>query len=189
MGTIKDLTGQKFGRLKVIGFAGRDKNGNALWRCRCSCGNEKTVHRRHLLCGYTKSCGCLRRDLQIAKGRIYKVGGEYCTLKEAAKKTGLPATTLVDRVQRSDKGADLFRPKNERRKWRGRDVIRVEYGGRLLTLKELAIATMIPLGTLINRYKIGLRGAMLVRETATSLARKEKHAVEEAVEIGEYQRR
>lgn len=61
MGKI-DLTGQRFGRLVVICENGRAKNGSVIWLCKCSCGNEVTVHGSELRRGKTQSCGCFRRD-------------------------------------------------------------------------------------------------------------------------------
>lgn len=57
-----DLTGQQFGRLTVISFAGTDKNGKALWKCICDCGTEKVITANSLRRGATKSCGCLNRE-------------------------------------------------------------------------------------------------------------------------------
>lgn len=59
----KDLTGQTFGRLTVVAYAGRAKNGNALWRCDCSCGGTAIIDGYRLRTGTTKSCGCYRREL------------------------------------------------------------------------------------------------------------------------------
>lgn len=53
-----DLTGQKFNRLTVLGFAGRDRLHKASWRCRCDCGSELIVDGYNLTSGHTKSCGC-----------------------------------------------------------------------------------------------------------------------------------
>ena len=53
-----DLTGQRFGRLAVIGFAGKSKNGHSKWLCECDCGNEVTVSYEGLKRGDTSSCGC-----------------------------------------------------------------------------------------------------------------------------------
>lgn len=61
MGKLIDLTGQRFGRLVVLGRDGSDKYGSALWRCRCNCGNEVLVTSSNLR--RTNSCGCLRREL------------------------------------------------------------------------------------------------------------------------------
>lgn len=54
-----DLTGQRFGKIVVIGPAGvPTQTGGFVWRCRCDCGNETSVPSGHLRCGATKSCGC-----------------------------------------------------------------------------------------------------------------------------------
>jgi hypothetical protein len=55
----KDLTGQRFGLLTVIQYAGASSTRTSLWVARCECGNEKTVRRASLIDGLTKSCGCL----------------------------------------------------------------------------------------------------------------------------------
>lgn len=63
-GKRTDLIGRRFGRLKVIANAGvhwsTPKVANALWRCRCDCGNEITAQARMLKRGRLLSCGCLR---------------------------------------------------------------------------------------------------------------------------------
>lgn len=62
----EDLTGQQFGRLTAMHRvpAAEGSGGGMRWLCRCSCGNERVVLASNLLCGHTKSCGCLRqRDL------------------------------------------------------------------------------------------------------------------------------
>lgn len=60
-----DLIGKTFGRLTVIGREGSDIHGNALWACKCSCGNDKIsyVTSTALLTGRIKSCGCLRAEM------------------------------------------------------------------------------------------------------------------------------
>lgn len=58
----KDLTEQKFGRLKVVKENGRTKYGNVLWLCKCECGNETSVTTSSLNSGGTKSCGCLWKE-------------------------------------------------------------------------------------------------------------------------------
>ncbi len=58
MSRVKDLTGQRFGRLTVIERAGSDKWGVARWRCKCDCGKEVEVSGGKIRSGHTKSCGC-----------------------------------------------------------------------------------------------------------------------------------
>ena len=57
-----DMTGRGIGRLLVIEECGRDAHGQALWRCRCECGNEVIVRGDHLRKENIKSCGCYRRE-------------------------------------------------------------------------------------------------------------------------------
>jgi hypothetical protein len=54
-GLVKDLTGQVFGRLTVVGYAGSRK-GRARWLCECECGNMHTTVIRK---SRKPSCGCL----------------------------------------------------------------------------------------------------------------------------------
>lgn len=56
---LKDLTGQKFGKLTVIERAENDRQGNAQWFCKCECGNMKVVRGYQLTSCKTRSCGCL----------------------------------------------------------------------------------------------------------------------------------
>lgn len=55
----KDLTGQVFGKLKVIEVSG-SKNRKAIWLCECECGNFCNVYGYSLISGNTKTCGCSR---------------------------------------------------------------------------------------------------------------------------------
>lgn len=59
--TRKDLTGNVFGRLTVIEFAGTDTYRNAKWACRCSCGQVYVATRHYLQKGKDHSCGCTGR--------------------------------------------------------------------------------------------------------------------------------
>lgn len=64
MAKIKDLTGQRFGRLVVCRRAPNikgAKNG-VYWICKCDCGRGKKVVSSALLSGFTHSCGCLRSE-------------------------------------------------------------------------------------------------------------------------------
>ena len=72
MGKKIDLTGQVFGRLTVLGVAGKDKRGSTLWECSCSCGQRTTALAYQLRSGSKKSCGCLSREK--AKNRLLKHG-------------------------------------------------------------------------------------------------------------------
>ena len=61
----KDLTGQRYGRLVVVGYAGTKQSGNqqkTMWLCKCDCGNEKVVSAGELQSGHTTSCGCYHKE-------------------------------------------------------------------------------------------------------------------------------
>lgn len=62
MRIIKDLSGQKFGRLTAIEPAGYDRK-RIKWKCVCECGNTTFVGSDKLINGHTKSCGCLLSDV------------------------------------------------------------------------------------------------------------------------------
>lgn len=64
----KDLTGQRFGMLKVIGFSEVSRNGHYRYFVRCDCGTEKTVLGTHLIQGNTVNCGKHRRNPRNWKG-------------------------------------------------------------------------------------------------------------------------
>lgn len=80
---IKDLTGQKFGKLTVKSFVEKRKN-NYMWLCLCDCGTEKVISRGDFKSGHTRSCGCYVKD-KVALGIGYthgyarrgKICGEY----------------------------------------------------------------------------------------------------------------
>jgi hypothetical protein len=40
MAAFKDLTNQAFSRLTALRCVGRDKHGNAVWLCKCSCDGK-----------------------------------------------------------------------------------------------------------------------------------------------------
>lgn len=71
MGKLKDLTGQRFGRLTVIERVGTTKARNAIWLCKCDCGNETKVNGGNLTSNSIKSCGCLRQEQLKTHGLSY----------------------------------------------------------------------------------------------------------------------
>ena len=66
MSRLKDLTGEKFGRLTVIKRA-ESRGRNTYWLCSCECGCEKEVRSSHLGKS-TLSCGCLAKDKASSRG-------------------------------------------------------------------------------------------------------------------------
>lgn len=62
--TLIDLTGQKFGLLTVLERDETIEDGkrDARWKCKCECGNIKTIRSSTLRNGTTTSCGCLKES-------------------------------------------------------------------------------------------------------------------------------
>ena len=67
---VKDITGQKFGRLTVLR---RDMEPHscrgAYWVCRCDCGKEHIALGTNLRRGQVTSCGCASIDAARRMGR------------------------------------------------------------------------------------------------------------------------
>lgn len=68
---IKDISGERFGRLVAVSFAYR-KNNSTFWKCICDCGTEIVARASSLRGGNKKSCGCLRTELnrEMAKENV-----------------------------------------------------------------------------------------------------------------------
>lgn len=82
-----DLTGQKFGRLTVKGFHGKDKYSHNLWLCVCDCGNVTITETGALKQGKASSCGCYQVESTIQRhtthgkthSRLYRI---YAHMKD-----------------------------------------------------------------------------------------------------------
>lgn len=66
MGVVKDITGERFGRLVVLKRApdhvqasGRHR---VRWLCQCDCGNQTVANGDTLKAGGQVSCGCYNRE-------------------------------------------------------------------------------------------------------------------------------
>jgi hypothetical protein len=74
-----DETGNRYGRLVVLEYAGREEpleagqGGPARWLCQCDCGNQIAVRGKRLRVGRQVSCGCERADPNIRQAARMKV--------------------------------------------------------------------------------------------------------------------
>ena len=83
MSKFVDLTGQRFGKLLVLGIAEPIINPSgqktACWKCKCDCGNVKIIRGTSLKSGRSTSCGCAFSEIMRkrktthgkSKGRLY----------------------------------------------------------------------------------------------------------------------
>lgn len=69
----KDLTGQRFGRLLVVGLVDSPAGSNIAtkWKCQCDCGNVVEVQSANLKSGCSRSCGCLQKELAANKHKTH----------------------------------------------------------------------------------------------------------------------
>ncbi len=67
----RDLTGKRFGRLLVTGFAGRGSKKVLIWNCRCDCGTECTAYGYILKRGAKRSCGCLGSEVTSKRSKTH----------------------------------------------------------------------------------------------------------------------
>ncbi len=67
---INILTGKRFTRLLVIGFAGTTPR-HAMWHCLCDCGNGLTIVSTILTSKQKQSCGCLWKDAHHTNTRTH----------------------------------------------------------------------------------------------------------------------
>lgn len=87
---VKDISNQKFGNLSVVEYIGIGKEGRAIWKCKCICGNFVEISGKHLRAGQRKSCGCLHhksKELhQCWTGHKQITGKYWACIKLGAKK-------------------------------------------------------------------------------------------------------
>lgn len=99
----RDLTGQKFGKLTVMRFAGYRHNNRqrvAVWECQCDCGNICQAEGSILCSGRKKSCGCIRIASEHLSGMRF---GKLTVLGEDTD----DHTTLRKVICRCDCGKEL----------------------------------------------------------------------------------
>jgi len=77
MNKLTDLTNNRYGKLTVIGHSHttKTKHGSSVhhWKCKCDCGNEKTIRGDCLYRDITKSCGCINKQM----GRLHPTWQGY----------------------------------------------------------------------------------------------------------------
>lgn len=105
MGKLIDLAGQRFGRLTVLQRAGSDAYNNAMWLCRCDCGNEKAIAGVSLRSGATRSCGCLHQEMPTL--RVDITGQRFGRLL-AIKRSGTSKSKLSLWLCHCDCGKEII---------------------------------------------------------------------------------
>ena len=81
-----NIHGQQFGKLVALEYDHSDKNGNAIWKCKCDCGAELFVAAKDLKTGNTKSCGCYRKQFAVTNGATVERTADYERWKAMKKR-------------------------------------------------------------------------------------------------------
>lgn len=88
----------KYGRLTIVGVFSDGKHKQA--NCVCDCGKTKTIRLSRIKAGGTKSCGCLGKELFIARATTHgatkdrKISSEYkawATMLDRCYRTSHPS--------------------------------------------------------------------------------------------------
>jgi len=79
MPRLKDITGQRFGRLVAQTRIGKNKHGKSVWQFICDCGNTHSCILGAVTSGNTRSCGCFHKEIvsEMGKGRRKKVNHHF----------------------------------------------------------------------------------------------------------------
>lgn len=108
---MSKLIDKRFGRLVILGLAGKNKWRNYQWLCKCDCGKEIIATISNLRSEKTQSCGCLRKEIVM---KTMTVHGHF----KNRKMTGI-YNSWCHMIQR------CTNPNNKRYK---------DYGGRGITI-------------------------------------------------------
>lgn len=75
MGTLIDLTGKRFGRIKVLSRYYKNNQFNKVqWNCKCDCGTRKVIVGEDLKKHKIVSCGCYHKERLI---EVHTIHGLY----------------------------------------------------------------------------------------------------------------
>ena len=106
-----DLTGQKFNNLTAIEYVGKDKWGKSAWKFKCDCGNELITNASSVKNGYTRSCGCIRRNMGTvwkkhgkSESRLY---GIWCGMRQRCNKPRRAETIYYKDIKVCDEWLDF----------------------------------------------------------------------------------
>lgn len=90
-GIATELTGKRSGHLQVLKRNGSDAQSNALWLCKCDCGNEVSIRAGYLKSGKKQKFCCKQCPLYTVPMRVDLTGqkfGRLLALKYARSTPG-----------------------------------------------------------------------------------------------------
>ncbi len=98
---FRDLTGERLGRLVVLGLYG-NKGKVYYWYCRCDCGTVKEIAACSLNQKGSKSCGCLTREAASSRAthghsRNNTVSTEFSSFLHARSRCNIKSDRCYNR--------------------------------------------------------------------------------------------
>lgn len=120
---IKDLTGQRFGRLVAIKRLDEKIGSCFAWLCRCDCGNETKVSTNALLRGGTKSCGCTIKEIVGDRARNGKGVADFCHFIDGTSVERIESTKKL----RSNNTSGYTGVTNDHGRWRAAITFKKKY--------------------------------------------------------------
>ncbi len=73
---FKDLTGQRFGKLKVLGYGGKvSSSKSSMWYCKCDCKKYCLMWQESIKRYGEVSCGCYSKEKRAIKMRVHGLKG------------------------------------------------------------------------------------------------------------------
>jgi len=114
-----NLLGQSSGKLTVIKEAGVNKYRQALWLCRCECGNEIEIVSQRIKQNISKHCGCGSSGENSFTWTGHKeiTGSFFATIKSGAKRRKLDFKITIEYIW------DLFLKQNRKCALSGVDIV------------------------------------------------------------------
>lgn len=86
-----NLTGQRFGRLYVLGLDHKNAKSGSYWLCECDCGGTALFRTQELLSGRTTSCGCLDgRTIHMGSKSYDSLYNIWCGMRQRCGNTSSP---------------------------------------------------------------------------------------------------
>ena len=101
MPVIKDISGQRFGKLIALNYV-ETINKTRRYLCECDCGTQKVLNRKSLVKGETTSCGCNWVKSNI-KHPSWRGCGDipldfFTTIKRGAKKRNIKFDITIESI-------------------------------------------------------------------------------------------
>lgn len=88
MTRVRDITGQRFGRLVALRRGENHRGGYAQWWLQCDCGSEPILRRSNaVISGNTTSCGCVALERARTLNRSHGMSGHPAHASYKAAKT------------------------------------------------------------------------------------------------------